>query len=316
MKQFFTRRWFFIALAVALSLGITMGAQPDLARVTSVKALRYAIVCVVLFLMALPLEASTVWQAIRRPGAPLLASVVNFGVAPLLAVVMSYGLSPEFAHGFLVVSATPCTLASASVWTRRAGGNDAVSIVVTVFTNLTCFVVTPLWMFTLTGAEASVDLAGMIVKLGMVVVCPMALAQIARLSAGVATWATARKSALSVAAQSGILMMIFIGSCQLSVKLNAAEQPPAPSEVVTMVVFTGLLHVALFGLGMGSAALLGMSRPDRIAVGISGSQKTLMVGLQVCLDLNLSILPMVTYHVGQLIIDTLIADRLKRAGPD
>jgi sodium/bile acid cotransporter 7 len=57
-----------------------------------------------------------------------------------------------------------------------------------------------------------------------------------------------------------------------------------------------------------------MTREDRIAVGISGSQKTLMVGLQVAIASQLLILPMVVYHVGQLIVDTIIADRWRRAG--
>ena len=57
---------------------------------------------------------------------------------------------------------------------------------------------------------------------------------------------------------------------------------------------------------------LGLVRPDQIAVGIAGSQKTLMVGLQVGMDLHVSILPMVVYHVGQLFLDTVIADRIRR----
>jgi sodium/bile acid cotransporter 7 len=77
---------------------------------------------------------------------------------------------------------------------------------------------------------------------------------------------------------------------------------------------------------MVAAAYLGFSREDRIAVGIAGSQKTLMVGLQMGLEIKLSILPIVVYHVGQLLLDTIIADRLrasvaenretKKAGPD
>ena len=65
------------------------------------------------------------------------------GVAPLLR--------GDLAVGLLVAAAAPCTLASAAVWTRRAGGNDAVALMVTIGTNLTCFVVTPLWLLVTTG---------------------------------------------------------------------------------------------------------------------------------------------------------------------
>ena len=51
----------------------------------------------------------------------------------------------------MIVAATaPCTLASAAVWTRRAGGNDAVAILVTFITNATCFLVTPFWLILMT----------------------------------------------------------------------------------------------------------------------------------------------------------------------
>ena len=33
-------------------------------------------------------------------------------------------------------------VASAAVWTRRAGGNDAVALIVTISTNLACFLLT------------------------------------------------------------------------------------------------------------------------------------------------------------------------------
>ena len=40
-------------------------------------------------------------------------------------------------------------------------------------------------------------------------------------------------------------------------------------------------------------------------------------GLQAAIECNLSILPMITYHVLQLIVDTLIADRWRKQGtPD
>ena len=42
----------------------------------------------------------------------------------------------------------------------------------------------------------------------------------------------------------------------------------------------------------------------------AGSQKTLMVGLMVAITLETTILPMVAYQVLQLVVDTLVADRL------
>ena len=63
---------------------------------------------------------------------------------------------------------------------------------------------------------------------------------------------------------------------------------------------------------MLAASALKVARPDQIAVGLAGSQKTLMVGLQVSIELGFNIIPMVAYHISQLLVNTLIADRLRR----
>ena len=80
-----------------------------------------------------------------------------------------------------------------------------------------------------------------------------------------------------------------------------------------MVLVALVLHLAMFYVGLRSAGICGFTRPQQIAVGIAGSQKTLMVGLDIAISYfgGLAILPMVVYHFIQLTTDTLIADRLR-----
>jgi sodium/bile acid cotransporter 7 len=83
-----------------------------------------------------------------------------------------------------------------------------------------------------------------------------------------------------------------------------------------MITAVATVHVALLGLGFTLSRLLRISRADAIAVAFSGSQKTLMVGAYLALAVGpLAILPMVAYHAAQLVIDTLIADRLRQRSP-
>jgi sodium/bile acid cotransporter 7 len=68
-------------------------------------------------------------------------------------------------------------------------------------------------------------------------------------------------------------------------------------------------------LGLVGGHCIGLERRDRIAVGFAASQKTLPVGLVLWsgyyqADYPLAVLPLVVYHAGQLLVDTLIADRL------
>jgi sodium/bile acid cotransporter 7 len=272
--------------------------------------------------MSLPLDASAMWQAVRRPKAVLLAVAINYGLLPLTAWGVSWALRPDLALGLLIVASIPTTQASCAVWTRRAGGNDAVAVMVTVVTNLFCFLLTPFWLATMTGNKVTIPIEpmDMMLELSVVVVLPMAAAQVLRLYRPVGRWATARKTPLSVLAQTGLLMMVFIGAVQAGLKLQTNATPISAGDTAAMLASVCGVHLAMFYAGLLLGRLLGIRWEDRLAVAFSGSQKTLMIGLHIALsptfNNGLAMLPMVAYHVCQLLLDALIADRLRARGPN
>jgi sodium/bile acid cotransporter 7 len=307
MNSFFIRRWFLLTLAGLLIVGGV--ASPWLDPIAQIKWLRDGLVAAVLFVMALPLEARQIGEAIRRPGPSLVATLLNSVLAPLLGWLLSPALHPTLGLGLIVAASTPCTLASASVWTRRAGGNDAVSMVVTVLTNLACFVVTPFWLFALTGRSAQNNSMNLVGKLAALVVLPMVLAQLVRLAPTVARWSVRHKTPLGLIAQAGVLWMVFIGAIQMGQSLRTTTGSSLIGQLPLMIGVVLAVHVVVLFCGIVVARILRFSPENQIAVGLAGSQKTLMVGLQVSLELDVSVLPMITYHVGQLLIDTLVVDR-------
>jgi solute carrier family 10 (sodium/bile acid cotransporter), member 7 len=306
--------WFLLSLAGLLPVGI-FGAEP-LGVLTAVAWPRTLLVVVVMGMMALPIPLELVRRALARPWPAVLASLINMALMPLLAWVVSPTLPPYLAGGLIVATAIPCTLASAAVWTRRAGGDDTVAVLVTLITNVASVVVTPFWLVVYLRRTVELDVWGMIAELFLVVLLPMAVAQGLRCERRVAAWAERHKGGLSVACQVGILVMVFLGAIEMgrqwSRSAGGAETPWW--SVVWLLALAGGVHVAGLAAGWRLAAATGVARPQRIGVAISGSQKTLMVGLKLALDCGVSILPMVAYHVGQLLIDALIADRWRRAG--
>ena len=317
MWRFITQQWFLLMLAFALALGFWLPGP--FAQIANSTWIRNGIVASVLFVMSLPLEASAVVQTIRRPAAALLSSVINMGVLPLLAWAMSFGLSGDLAIGFVVTAAVPCTLASAAVWTRRAGGNDAVALMVTVLTNATCFVFTPLWIVITTAQATPLRLTEMISKLGLLVVLPMVVAQLVRRSSVIAAAATRRKQQLSTFAQLGMLCMVLIGAVNTRQSLAQAAWADIPTlmDFVVLAVFVVALHLAVLALGIRVSRALHFDRADAIAIAIAGSQKTLMVGLYITINYfgGLVLIPLVMYHVAQLFIDTILADLWRRKQP-
>jgi len=302
---------FFLGLAIALGVGFAFsGSLAGVGRSIP----RPWVVAGVLFFMAFPLDVRTMWRALRRPGPVLLAVAINFALVPPLAWLVAPLLPTELGTGLIVIATIPCTLASAVVWTRRAGGSDAVALLVTMITNLACFAVTPAWLKLLTRAEVSIDAADMMQRLFFLVVTPIVLAQLLRLSPRIAVWATARKAAWGVLSQLGILTMVLVGAIRSGQEIATADSAFRWLDNGLMLLAVIAVHMIALTAAHALAHGLGMSRPDRIAVGFAGSQKTLAVGLDLGLEFfgGLTILPMVAYHVSQLLCDTLVADRLRQ----
>lgn len=313
MLNFFQNRWFLILLAAVLIAGFGFPHQLQPLAENVPQAL---IVATVLFLMAFPLNASHMWDAVRKPLPVLLAVFINFGLLPLVAWPLSMVLEPELGIGLMIAAAIPSTLASAAVWTRRAGGNDAVPLMGTMVTNTLCFLVTPLWLVLATGQSVNINAAEMMGRLAVIVVIPILLGQAARLVPGAGGWATNYKVPLGVIAQLGILTIVFVGAVDGGRTLALDETRITPWDWTLMLSAVVGLHLAMFAAALFIGRGIGISRPDRIGAAFSGSQKTLMIGLAIAQTYfgGLAMLPLVSYHVCQLLVDTLIADRLARNG--
>lgn len=308
MRAFLHQRWFLFALVGVLLAGMLW---PGAMRPVIGWLPGDVLVAIVTFIMALPLETAALWKTVRRPGPAWLAAMLNSGVAPPLGWIASRALPPELAVGVIVATTVPCTLATAAVWTRRAGGNDAVAFLVTMITNLLCFLVVPGWLWLLGGIRAEINYGQIVLGLILSVVLPIVFAQLLRQKRAIGTWATRRKHLLSGVAQIGVLTMVLVGAVSCGEMLQSAEAGTwlSTGNLVVMVLAAAAVHVALLGLGWGLSNGLGVDRGDTIAVMFSGSQKTLMVGAYIALAVGpLAILPMVAYHAVQLIVDTMVAD--------
>jgi sodium/bile acid cotransporter 7 len=307
------RQWFLAALTALLILGI---AWPE--RLSPIANLlpQDWVIASVLLVMSLGLETRMVWGAVRRPTAAVLAFAVNLGIVPPLAWLASRLLESNLAQGLIVASVVPCTQASAAVWTRRAGGNDTIAVLTTMSTGLACFLATPAWLELLVGrAGGQQDFGRMVTRLALLVALPILLGQSLRAPAAVRGWATQHAKGLALYAQLGILSMVLVGAVECGRQLGALSEGVAPiaGQIAVMILLAGAVHTAAWWVGFWSGHRLGLSRPDQIGVAFAGSQKTLMVGLAIAIDFGgLAVLPMVAYHVEQLLIDTVLVDWLRR----
>ncbi|MBX3423517.1 MAG: bile acid:sodium symporter [Pirellulaceae bacterium] len=319
MLHLLRRYWFLVALAAAVLIGLL--GHEWLLPVAKLSWLTTGIVMVVMAMMTAPVPMELVRQTLARPWPAVLASLINLGILPILGWCAAWWLPSDLAGGLIVAACVPSTLSSAAVMTRQAGGDDTVCIFVTLLTNVCCVVVTPLWLVGLLGVNVQLNLADMVQNLCLVVLLPIAVVQITRWqSAAFSDWASRSAMRLSFACQIGILSMVLLGSVQMGSRWQDQAQQlggdlssVANVWTIAAVVLLGLLiHLTALVVGWYTSRLTGIDDPQCKAVSFSGSQKTLMVGLNLAIQCGVNILPMITYHVFQLLFDAVIAQRWGR----
>ena len=312
--KFLSKQWFLVCLVLALAAG---GMAPGpLQFVTLLNPFRNAIVFGVMLLTALPLQLGEFRKVLARPQAFAIANLVNLALVPAFCFVGAQFLDPLTAAGLMAVGAAPCTLASAAVWTRRAGGNDALALLVTLSTNLACFATAPLALGLTLGNAVEMPVTELAWRLGTLVVLPVVLAQLLRCVPILATLADRRARVLGTIAQIGLLTIVLTSAQAMGFRIADGQMSLTWSGGILAAAICGAVHILGLSTGYLASTLLLVREPgvwqrDRIAVAIAGSQKTLMVGVLICDDLGFNILPMVFYHGLQLLIDTVVADGLR-----
>lgn len=319
MRAVLARQWFLCALAVGLSGGLLAGRFcPPSAVATFLRVVHPAVTtAIVLFLMSFSLDTSRLREALRYPGAVFWGAIVNLGVTPLIAWPFA-GLQgrADFALGLMITAIAPCTLATASVFTRRAGGNDAISLLVTLTTNVACVVVSPLWLGMILRSDARIDLAEVVGQLVSCVLVPTLLGQCAQWPRWGAAISLRYRSVINITSQWLVLLLVVVAATRGGGMLR--DQPTGPGAVSLMILVSSCLfvHIASLWVGWFGSRALQASTETAIAVALSGSQKTLPIGILMAThplvasaDAPFVTFPLLAFHAGQLLIDAVLADR-------
>ncbi|MBN1517611.1 bile acid:sodium symporter [Candidatus Sumerlaeota bacterium] len=311
LLQTLRAHWFLTGILIVIPLGLFVPATG-----LQIKAWRCDlwVVMTMMFLSGVTLATRDLVKQARNFTAIGFSFCIVYLLAPVLAFLFAHMFFPGdtgMLIGIMVLGAQNSTLVSGFVLTGIAGGNAPLALVITVFNSATSMLMTPLILSISLSLDSSIefDALEMTLRIATVVLLPFGVGQIVRRIA--LPWMERIKPIASIVSQLCVLTLMLAGISQGSARLLSA-----PLMIAKLVFALATLHLLLNLLAFQLGRLARFDTPSRIAAGICSSQKSLPAGFYIANNFFPSVpvaaLPIVVYHVCQLIIDSLQASWLVR----
>ncbi|GGK69002.1 bile acid:sodium symporter family protein [Rufibacter glacialis] len=278
-------------------------------------------VALIFFFYGLRLSPAKLKEGLSDWRLHLVVQATTFVLFPLLVwaghLVAGPGENPALWLGAFYVAALPSTVSSSVVMVSIAGGNIPGAIFNASISSLIGVFMTPLWMsfFASTSSAAQMDLTSVILKLMLQVVLPVTLGILLNKKFG--AFAEGQKSRLRVFDQTIILLIVYSSFCD-SFARNMFQGFSGLDLFLLGAVMVGLFLLVV-GLTAAISHLLGFSRENRITAIFCGSKKSLVHGTVMSKVLfpdanavGIILLPLMLYHALQLIIASMLAQRMAR----
>ena len=266
------------------------------------------------------LSRNEVWQGLgnHRLLIPLVIWVFGvMGLAGWLAWQTSATLLPPMlALGFLYLGVLPSTVQSATIYSSLAGGNVAGSVVAAALVNiLAVFITVPLYSL-LAGSHDAVFSGATLVKVMTILLLPFVIGQAAQRFTG--AWVARHRSHIATMDRTVIGLGVYVAFSG-AVEQHIWSKLDLQVWVVVLAACAILLLIAYGGAWLLGGALR-LSHEDRISLLFAGGQKSIAMGAPLATVLfpaamaGTVLLPLLVYHLAQMVVAAPMAARLRREG--
>lgn len=245
-----------------------------------------------------------------------LSTFLIFPVMVFLLLQIMPWVDPDFRLGITYLSVLPSTVSASVVMVSIAGGNLPAAIFNASISSLLGVIFTPAWMGILgAGAEAEIDVWASLGELTLKVILPVILGILAH------GWLFRRlKSAmpkLKYVDQAVIMTIVYTSFAEsFSQRLFSAYRI---SELLIIAATMLGIFVLIWLILEGISMVFGFSLQDRITTLFCGSKKSLVHGVVIgkvifpdAAVLGLVLLPVMLYHIQQLILGSIFAGYFSR----
>ena len=270
------------------------------------------------FLNGLRLSREEVLHGIRNwklQGAIFFWVFGAMAAAGFLAGWATEGWLPAgVALGLVYLGVLPTTVQSATAYNSMAKGNVAASVVASALVNLIGVVLTPVLFASIARASGIVLHSDAAIRIATTLLLPFVLGQIAQARFG--HWVRHHRTLTTLLDRGVIALAVYVG-------FSGAVVAGIWSRVSWQELGVLMLAIcALLGFAFGGSWLLGgvlkLSRADRKTLLFSGAQKSVAVGAPLAALLftgemaGMVLMPILLYHLLQLVLSAPLAARLSR----
>lgn len=239
-----------------------------------------------------------------------------FGMMPLIGYILSR-LSVDFipetlAIGLLFLGVLPSTVQSATAYNSLAEGNVTASVIASALLNLTGVVVTPLLFAAMASASGVVISLESFYRICLILLLPFFLGQFMQNYLG--AWLSKRKTLVTYMDRGAIAIAVYVAFSGAVVA--GIWTRIVPSEFAILFAILAIFLSLAFGGSWVMSGLMRFNISDRKAVLFAGAHKSLAIGAPLAAILfppetaGVILLPILIYHLAQLIISAPIANRL------
>ena len=310
MKNHLKKYWFFIGLALIILCAFKFPQAG--AKIKEWNLLKIAIF-IAFLITGLTLETKTIISEIKNfkgLTTALLSTFVLFPVITFLLTKLFFRDNPDFVIGAYILAVAPVTVASGTVMTAVAKGNIPLSLFICVAANFLAIFTIPLSLNLLIQFEQQIDLPilAMIKSLALIVLLPIVIGQLLRPK--LINLIKSCRKAFSIFSQLIVLLIIFNACAASTQRISWLG-----SAFFSALIFVIILHALILLLNLILAKSIALNLPSTAAFTIHTSQKTLTVSYVVWSTyftaFPQAMLPIILYHLVQMIADTFVAHRFK-----
>lgn len=281
------------------------------------QGLSTAAIILLFFLNGVRLPRQEVLHGIRNWKLQTGAFAFCFGAMALLGLgaqlVTALTLPATLALGFLFLGILPSTVQSATAASSLAGGNVAASVVAAALLNLSGVIVSPLLFAALAGSAGAIH-GEAALRIALTLLLPFIAGQIAQ--RWLRPWVLAHRGLATLMDRTAIAIAVYV-AFSAAVVAGIWTMLEGREIAIVFAVVAAMLACS-FGGAWLLGRLLGLRRADRITLLFSGAQKSIAVGAPLAATLfppaiaGMVLVPILVYHMAQLILSAWIAPVLNR----